>query len=103
MYELEEALDEAQAREQDLTNDLQSADQAFEGAKIHYEKLVNALKEARGLMQTERDEAIAKAEKEAGARREDKESWKRENKEREERHKRALEDRDQVIPLGKTQ
>ena len=89
-------MDEAQAREQDLTNDLQSADQAFEGAKVHYEKLVNALKEARGVMQTERDDAVARAEREAGARRDDKEGWKRENREREERHKRALEDRDMV-------
>jgi hypothetical protein len=96
VYELEEALDEAQAREQDLTNDLQSADQAFEGAKIHYEKLVTALKEARGVMQAERDEAVARAEKEAGGRRDDKEGWKRENREREERHKRALDDRDLV-------
>lgn len=61
---------------------------------MHYEKLVNALKEARAAMQSERDEAVARAERESGGRRDDKEMYRKENKEREERHKRSLDDRD---------
>jgi chromosome segregation ATPase len=100
IYELEEELDEHSAREQDLINDLQSADQAFESAKTHYENLVNALKDARKALQAERDEALAKARKEESGRKEDKEGWKKETKEMDERHRRVLADRDQVCPLS---
>jgi chromosome segregation ATPase len=96
VYELEEELDEHQARENDLVNDLQSADQAFESAKTHYENLVNALKDARKALQVERDEALSKAKKEESGRKEDKEGWRRETKEIDERHKRILADRDQA-------
>ena len=96
VYELEEELDEHQARENDLVNDLQSADQAFESAKSHYENLVNALKDARKALQSERDEALAKVKKEENGRREDREGLKRDLKEMDERHRRVLEDRDQV-------
>jgi hypothetical protein len=89
-------LDEHQARENDLVNDLQSADQAFESAKTHYENLVNALKDARKALQAERDEALAQARKEESARKEDKEIWRKETKEMDERHRRILADRDQV-------
>lgn len=99
MYELEEELDEHAAREQDLINDLQSADQAFESAKTHYENLVNALKDARKALQAERDEALAKARKEESGRREDKEGWRKETKEMDERHRQVLADRDQVGSL----
>ena len=77
-------------------NDLQSADQAFESAKTHYENLVNALKEARKALQAERDDALAKVKKEETGRREDKEGWRKDMKEVEERHKRILADRDQA-------
>lgn len=96
VYELEEELDEHQARENDLVNDLQSADQAFESAKSHYENLVNALKDARKALQSERDEALAKVKREENGRREDREGLKRDLKEMDERHRRVLEDRDQV-------
>ena len=102
VYELEEELDEHQARENDLVNDLQSADQAFESAKSHYENLVNALKDARKALQSERDEALAKVKREENGRREDREGLKRDLKEMDERHRRVLEDRDQVRrPLGR--
>lgn len=100
MYELEETIDELQAREQDLNNDLASADQAFESAKMHYENLVTALKEARKAVQVERDDALSSARREAEGRSADKEGWKRESKERDERHKRVLADRDQVSPFS---
>jgi chromosome segregation ATPase len=96
VYELEEELDEHQARENDLVNDLQSADQAFESAKSNYENLVNALKDARKALQSERDEALAKVKREENGRREDREGLKRDLKEMDERHRRVLEDRDQV-------
>lgn len=96
MYELEEALDEVQAREQDLNAELQAVDQEFESAKSHYEGLVNALKEARQLMQTERDEAVNLKRKEAEGRQADRDGWKRESRDKDERHKRVLADRDSV-------
>lgn len=96
VYELEEAIDELQAREQDLNNDLQSADSAFENAKVHYENLVTALKEARRGLQGERDDALLQVRREVDGRKEDKESWQR----AEERHKRALADRDQVCDFS---
>jgi len=96
VYELEEELDEHQARENDLVNDLQSADQAFESAKTHYENLVAALKDARKALQGERDDALAKVRKEENGRKEDREGLKRDLKEMDERHRRVLADRDQV-------
>jgi hypothetical protein len=77
-------------------NDLQSADQAFESAKTHYENLVNALKDARKALQAERDEALSKVKKEESGRKDDKEVWRRDMKEMDERHKRILADRDQA-------
>jgi len=82
-------------------NDLQSADQAFESAKTHYENLVNALKEARKALQAERDDALAKVKKEETGRREDKEGWRKDMKEVEERHRRILADRDQASQTGR--
>lgn len=82
-------------------NDLQSADQAFESAKTHYENLVNALKDARKALQAERDEALSKVKKEETGRREDKEGWRKDMKEVEERHRRILADRDQASQPGR--
>ena len=82
-------------------NDLQSADQAFESAKTHYENLVNALKDARKALQAERDDALSKVKKEETGRREDKEGWRKDMKEVEERHKRMLADRDQASQPGR--
>jgi chromosome segregation ATPase len=59
VYELEETVEDLRTREQDLTADLRSADEAFENAKTHYENLVSALKEARKKLQGERDDAMA--------------------------------------------
>lgn len=47
-------------------------------------------------MQTERDEALAKARKEESGRKEDKDVWRKETKEMDERHRRILADRDQA-------
>ena len=94
-------MDEHQARENDLVNDLQSADQAFESAKTHYENLVNALKEARKALQGERDDALSKVKKEESGRREEKEGWRKDMKEVEERHRQILADRDQASQPGR--
>jgi len=82
-------------------NDLQSADQAFESAKTHYENLVNALKDARKALQAERDDALSKVKKEETGRREDKEGWRKDMKEVEERHRQILADRDQASQPGR--
>ena len=61
---------------------------------------MNALKDARKALQSERDEALAKVKREENGRREDREGLKRDLKEMDERHRRVLEDRDQVRRLA---
>jgi ABC-type transporter Mla subunit MlaD len=92
VYELEETVEDLRAREQDLTADLRSADEAFENAKTHYENLVTALKDARKKLQGERDGALADVE--AGVRERD--ALRRERADEIERHRKLLSDRELV-------
>lgn len=96
VFDLEEGIEQLRLREQDLNADLQSADQAFENAKTHYENLVSALKEARRKLQDERDVALADTKQVRENWVSDKETWRKEKLDEAEKYRRTSTDRDQV-------
>ncbi|ORY31357.1 hypothetical protein BCR39DRAFT_89832 [Naematelia encephala] len=103
IYELEEAAEELRVREQQLANELRTADEQFESTKTHYENLVAALKEARAKTQTERDDALADVKALDERRKADKESARKILEDEKERNRRALADKDQVVTRLQTE
>ena len=100
VFELEEGIEEFRTREQGNNADLNSADEAFENAKTHYENLVSALKEARRKLQDERDDALADSKLVQQKRVADKEAWRKEKLDEAEKHRRLLADQEQVRVLA---
>jgi len=88
IYELEETVEDLRLREQELGVDLHGAEEAFESQKMHYENLVEALKEARKKLQAERDDVLADVKGIEAARVSDQEN-----------QRRVVADKDQVSTL----
>ncbi|ORX40156.1 hypothetical protein BD324DRAFT_648758 [Kockovaella imperatae] len=80
IFDLEDAVEQFRASEDNLRAELQGADEAFENSKTQYETFIAALKEARKKLQGERDDAIADAREAEDRAMNEREKWRSESR-----------------------